>query len=96
VVVNEMSLHPAHSGKGRLADPALEVPDAVVHDPHVCLQAVLAAEGKVATVTLEPSVQFFALASLFISQPFRCCVAAPLAGSVIRLCRVVELLDVPV
>jgi hypothetical protein len=85
-----MSLHPAHRGKGRLADPALEVPDAVVHDPHVCLQAVLAAEGQVATVTLEPSVQ------IFISQPVRCCFATLLAGSVIRLCRVVELLDVPV
>jgi hypothetical protein len=89
VVVNEMSLHPAHSGEGRLADPALEVPDAVVHDPHVCLQAVLAAEGQVATVTFEPSVQ------LYINKPVRYCFATFLAGSVIRLCRVVELLDVP-
>jgi hypothetical protein len=91
VVVNEMSLHPAHSGEGRLADPALEVPDAVVHDPHVRLQAVLAAEGQVATVTPEPSVQFFALASLSITMPVRCCFATLLAS-----CRVVELLDVPV
>jgi hypothetical protein len=86
-----VSLHPAHSGEGRLADPASEVPDAVVHDPHVCLQAVLAAEGQVATVTLEPSVQFFALASLSITMPVRCCFATLLAS-----CRVVELLDVPV
>ncbi len=85
-----MSLHPAHSGKGRLADPALEVPDAVVHDPHVRLQAVPAAEGQVAAVTLEPSVH------LFITKPVRCYYANLLAGSVIRLCRVVELLDVPV
>ncbi len=91
-----MSLHPAHRGKGRLADPALEVPDAVVHDPHVRLQAVLAAEAQVAAVTPEPSVQSFALASLSITKPVRCCVGPLLAGSVIRLCRVVELLDVPV
>ncbi len=91
-----MSLHPAHSGKGQLADPALEVPDAVVHDPHVGLQAVPAAEGQVATVTLEPTVQLFALALLSITKPVRCCVVALLAGSVNRLCRLVELLNVPV
>ncbi len=85
-----MSLHPAHSGEGHLADPTLEVPDAVVHDPHVCLQAVPAAEGQVATVTPEPSVQLFALASLFISQPVRYCFATLL------VCREVELLDMPV
>jgi hypothetical protein len=47
-----MTLHPAHGGKTRLAHPALKVLDAVVDNPHVGLQTVLATEGQLATIAL--------------------------------------------
>ncbi len=47
-----MTLHTAHGGKTRLAHPALKVLDAVVDNPHVGLQTVLATEGQLATIAL--------------------------------------------